>query len=226
MSENLSIIVPVYNEARTLATIMQAISSACPDAQLIYVNDGSKDASLAILKENARPNDIVLTKENGGKGSAIRMGLESATGAYTVIQDADLEYDPREIHQLLEAAQKTPGTAVFGSRFFHGKTPHIYWRFLMGNKTMTALMNILFFTHLTDTYTCYKLLPTDVFKNLHLRSNGFELEAEITARCLRRHISIIEIPISYHPRSIEEGKKINWKDAVKGALMMLKVRFE
>jgi hypothetical protein len=96
----------------------------------------------------------------------------------------------------------------------------------MGNKVMTAWMNILFFANLTDTYTCYKLLPTPLFQSLKLQSGGFEMEAEITARCLRRHIKIIEVPISYHPRSIEEGKKINWKDAVKGALKMVKVRFE
>jgi glycosyltransferase involved in cell wall biosynthesis len=226
MNAELSIIVPVYNEERTVTIIMTAISSACPDAQIIYVDDGSKDQSLTLLRAHARPTDLVLTKENGGKGSAIRLGLEHATGAYTVIQDADLEYVPTEILHLLDVAKQKPGTAVFGSRFFHGKTPHIYWRFLMGNKVMTAWMNLLFFAHLTDTYTCYKLLPTSVFKELHLKSNGFELEAEITARCLRRKISIIEIPISYHPRSIEEGKKINWKDAVKGALMMAKVRCE
>ncbi len=223
MSE-LSIIVPVYNEARTLEAIMSAISAACPDAQIVYVDDGSKDASLELLKKHARPSDLVLTKPNGGKGSAIRMGLEHATGTYTVIQDADLEYDPQEIHKLLAAAKAEPGAAVFGSRFFHGKTPHIYWRFLLGNKAMTALMNLLFFAALTDTYTCYKLLPTALFRNLKLTSGGFELEAEITAKCLRRWVHIVEIPISYHPRSIEEGKKINWKDAVKGAVMMVKVR--
>jgi dolichol-phosphate mannosyltransferase len=224
MEQDLSIIVPVYNEERTLAPIMEAISAACPNAHIIYVDDGSKDQSLEILKEHAKPNDLVLTKPNGGKGSAIRMGLEHATGTWTVIQDADLEYDPKEILMLLEKAKAEPGTVIFGSRFFHGKTPHIYWRFLLGNKTMTLLMNILFFSHLTDTYTCYKLLPTEIFKSLNLQSRGFELEAEITAKCLKKRIKIIEIPISYHPRSIEEGKKINWKDAVKGALMMLKIR--
>lgn len=224
MTPELSIIVPVYNEARTLEKIMPAIASACPEAQIVYVDDGSKDTSLELLRRQARPSDLVLTKPNGGKGSAIRVGLEQATGTYTVIQDADLEYDPKEIDLLLARATQEPGTVVFGSRFFHGKTPHIYWRFLMGNKVMTALMNILFLARLTDTYTCYKLLPTDLFRSLKLTSNGFELEAEITAKCLRKGTRIVEIPISYHPRSIEEGKKINWKDAVKGAVMMVMVR--
>ncbi len=224
MTPELSIIVPVYNEARTLETIMAAIVSACPDAQILYVDDGSKDASLDILKAHARPTDLVLTKPNGGKGSAIRMGLQDAKGLYTVIQDADLEYDPKEIHLLLQKAKEHADSVVFGSRFAHGKTPHIYWRFLLGNKTITGLLNVLFFTRLTDSYTCYKLLPTPLFRNLNLRSNGFELEAEIAAKCLKRGIAVLEVPISYHPRSIEEGKKINWKDAVKGAWMMMKIR--
>ena len=224
MQHELSIIVPVYNEAATVASIMDAITHSCPDAQIIYVDDGSSDDSLAILHAHARPTDIVLTKSNGGKGSAIRLGLAQANGTYTVIQDADLEYDPREIHLLLDAAREHPGSAIFGSRFFQGKTPHIYWRFLFGNKTLTGFLNLLFGSSLTDSYTCYKLLPTDVFRGLHLTSNGFELEAEIAAKCLKRGIGIHEVPISYRPRTIEQGKKIGWKDAIKGLLMMVKVK--
>lgn len=224
MTPALSIIVPVYNEARTLEAIMPAIVSACPDAQIVYVDDGSQDASLNLLRAYARPIDLVLTKPNGGKGSAIRMGLEHAHGLYTVIQDADLEYDPKEIHLLMQAATTSPDTVIFGSRFSHGKTPHIYWRFLLGNKAITALLNLLFWSHLTDSYTCYKLLPTPLFRSLTLESKGFELEAEIAAKCLKRGIPIREVPVSYHPRSIEEGKKISWKDAVKGAMMMVKIR--
>jgi len=221
----LSIIVPVYNEERTLVSIMHAINAACPEAQVVYVDDGSADTSLKILHEHARPQDVVVMKENGGKGSAIRLGLSHATGAYTVIQDADLEYDPKEIHLLLKAAEENPESAVFGSRFLQ-KNPRIYWRFLLGNKTLTAWLNLLFDAKLTDSYTCYKLLPTDVFKALDITSNGFELEAEIAGRCLRKGIKIVEIPVSYKPRSIAEGKKINWKDAVKGVWMMVKVRYE
>lgn len=224
MNPELSIIVPVYNEAKTLEAIMTALPAACPDAQIVYVDDGSKDDSLQILRAHTRPTDLVLTKENGGKGSAIRMGLQHTAGTYTVIQDADLEYDPTEIAHLLEAAKKEPNTVVFGSRFFHGKTPHIYWRYLMGNRAITMLLNILFFTHLTDSYTCYKLLPTPLFQSLNLQSRGFELEAEIAAKCLKKGVKIVEVPISYRPRSIEEGKKIRGKDAVKGGWMMIGVR--
>lgn len=224
MAPQLSILVPVYNEERTIATIMPAIARACPDAEIVYVDDGSGDQSLALLRANARPQDRVIAAPHGGKGAAIRRGLDEVKGLYTVIQDADLEYDPGQIPMLLRLAQEHPGCAVFGSRFLT-PNPNMYKRFLLGNKVLTAIMNILFFARLTDSYTCYKLLPSESFRGLGLQSDGFELEAEICARCLRRGIPIKELPITYHPRSIEEGKKIRFRDAVKGLLMMLKIRF-
>lgn len=224
MNEELTILVPVYNEERTLVSIMTALAERCPDAQVVYIDDGSKDRSLTILHSYARPADTVLTKPNGGKGSAIRMGLEHAKGKWTVIQDADLEYDPVQIADLLSAAKLKPGSAVFGSRFLQ-QNPNIYKRFLFGNKVMSACLNILYGSTLTDSYTCYKLLPTDVFKGLNLTSRGFELEAEICAKCLRKKILITEIPIAYKPRTIEEGKKISWKDAWKGMMTMVKLRW-
>lgn len=224
MKPTLSIIVPVYNEGKTVADIMATLQRAWPDAQVIYVDDGSKDDSLAVLKAHATPKDVVLTKPNGGKGSAIRMGLEKATGEYTVIQDADLEYDPTEIRMLLDEAVAHPGAVVFGSRFLR-PNPNIYKRFLMGNKAMTLALNALFFSHVTDSYTCYKLLPTDLFRSLHLTARGFELEAEICAKTLRKGVAIREVPISYKPRTIEEGKKIRFSDATKGVRTMLRIRF-
>lgn len=224
MRTELTIIVPVYNEERTLVSIMTALAEKCPDAQVVYVDDGSKDRSKTILHSYARPQDVVISKENGGKGSAILAGLEKAGGAYTVIQDADLEYDPSQIDMLLQEARRHPGSAVFGSRFLQ-KNPNIYKRFLLGNLVLTAWLNILYGSKLTDSYTCYKLLPTDAFRALKLTSRGFELEAEICAKCLRRKIPIRELPITYRPRTIEEGKKINWRDAVKGITAMLRYRF-
>ncbi len=225
MSHSLSIIVPVYNEARTLLLIMNALKEKCPTAQVIYVDDGSKDGSLAILKAHARQQDTVLTKLNGGKGSAIRMGLSEATGEFTVIQDADLEYDPAQIAMLVEEAIKYPGSAVFGSRFLQDN-PNIYKIFLMGNKFLTWLFNLLYRTNLTDSYTCYKLLPTMLFQSLDLVSRGFEMEAEICAKCAKKGIPIRELPITYKPRTIEEGKKINWKDAYKGVKKMVELRLK
>ncbi len=223
MTPELSVLVPVYNEAATVATIMDELVASCPDAQLIYIDDGSRDESLAIMKTRARVHDVVLTKPNGGKGSAIVLGLTKATGEYTVIQDADLEYHPKQIQQLLTEAKRLDGSAVFGSRFLTAN-PNIYKRFLIGNKVITGCLNLLFGSRLTDSYTCYKLLPTKVFQSLNITANGFELEAEIAAKCLKRGVRIVEIPVTYKPRTIEEGKKIGWKDAVRGAWMMLKIR--
>ncbi len=220
----LSILVPAYNEERTLKQMMDALVEHCADAELIYVDDGSKDGTLQVLKANARPQDIVLTKPNGGKGSAIREGLAKATGTYVTIQDADLEYHPRQIPTLLAEAERLGGdVCVFGSRFLTSN-PNIYYRYLAGNKVITLVLNILFFSRLTDSYTCRKLLPTALMKKMDIRSSGFEMEAEICAKALRARIPIVELPIEYRPRTIEEGKKINWKDAVKGVLMMLKIR--
>jgi dolichol-phosphate mannosyltransferase len=224
MQKELTVLVPVYNEAPTIGAVMKAITKALPESQIIYIDDGSHDASLHILRAHARGQDLVLTKENGGKGSAIRMGLEHAEGTYTVIQDADLEYEPREILSLLKTAKEHPLSAVFGSRFLT-PNPNIYRRYLLGNKVVTAVLNILFGSKLTDSYTCFKLLPTHLFRSLKLRSRGFELEAEICSKCLRHRIQIIERPVHYHPRTIAEGKKIGWRDAVKAVTTMLRIRF-
>lgn len=224
MTPQLTIIVPLYNEERTIAAVMDVLRKTHADAQVIYVNDGSRDRSEEILRANARPQDLVLTKENGGKGSAIRLGLEHAQAPFTVIQDADLEYEPAQIHEILKEAMSHPGSAVFGSRFLQ-PNPNIYKRFLLGNKLVTAWLNLLFRSRITDSYTCYKLLPTDLFRSLNLTSRGFEMEAEICAKCLKMGTCIREIPIRYHPRTIEEGKKINGKDAWKAITTMWKLKW-
>lgn len=220
----LTVLVPIYNEEATLAEVMHELNAALPESEIVYVDDGSKDSSLQILKREKRPQDIVVTKENGGKGSAIREGLKHATGEYCVIQDADLEYDPKEILTLLKEAQTHPRSIVFGSRFLT-KNPNIYSLYLLGNKTLTAIVNILFGGHLTDSYTCYKLFPTNILRSLPLTARGFELEAELAAYPLKFGHEIRECAITYKPRTFEEGKKINGKDAVKGILTMLKIKF-
>ncbi|MFH1443844.1 MAG: glycosyltransferase family 2 protein [Candidatus Peregrinibacteria bacterium] len=223
-SLRLAIIVPVYNEERTLEAIVPRIFAVCDEGtEVIFVDDGSKDRSLEILRRLARSQDQVITKPNGGKGDAIRTGLSYVHAPYVVIQDADTEYDPAEIRSLLTAALAAPGSVVFGSRFLK-LNPCLYRRFLWGNKVLSGMLSLLFFKRITDSYTCYKLLPTEIFRSLALRSTGFEMEAEISAKCLKRGIPVIEVPISYHPRTLEEGKKINIHDAWKGLLMMLKVR--
>lgn len=220
----LNVLVPAYNEERTIQRVMDAIVHALPESRIIYVDDGSSDRTLEILRKHARPTDTVLTKENGGKGSAIRMAIAKSDAEYSIIQDADLEYDPSEIRDLLKTAESHPGQVVFGSRFMR-PNPNIYPLYLLGNKTLTMILNLLFGARLTDSYTCYKLFPTKLLKSLHLQANGFELEAELTALPLKAGYSIIEHPISYRPRSFAEGKKIGWRDAVSGIWTMLRIRF-
>lgn len=220
---NLTIIVPVYNEERTIGEIMRRIVAANPEAQIIYVDDGSKDGSLALLRQNARSQDLVLTKENGGKGSAIRFAIPHAKGKFIVIQDADLEYDPQEIRTLLQEAQAHPGSAIFGSRFLT-PNPNLYKRYLFGNKVVTFFLNCLFGGSLTDSYTCYKLFPAELLQKFPLKANGFEVEAEFCAYVLKKKIPIREVPIHYAPRSLAEGKKIRFTDALRGITTMIKIR--
>jgi glycosyltransferase involved in cell wall biosynthesis len=167
---------------------------------------------------------IFRAKENGGKGSAIRLGMNHATRPFTVIQDADLEYSPSELKGLLSYAETHSGEIVFGSRFLK-PNPNLYKRYLLGNKIMTLCVNILFGSHLTDSYTCYKLFPTEILKSIPLTARGFELEAELCAYPLKRKIKIHELPITYNPRSLAEGKKIRFKDAWKGIITLLKIRW-
>ncbi len=221
----LHVIVPVYNEEKTLLNVMKKLEKTLPNANIIYVNDGSNDASLEILQKNARPQDIVLTKENGGKGSALRLGIASATAEYCVIQDADLEYNPEDIVLLLEKAEANLGSIIFGSRFLK-TNPTMYPLFLLGNKILTWFLNMLFWSNISDSYTCYKLFPTKILQSIPLQGDGFEIEAELCAYPLKLKKKIIEIPITYAPRSFEEGKKIRAKDALKGILTMIKIRFK
>jgi glycosyltransferase involved in cell wall biosynthesis len=205
---SLNVLVPVYNEARTLERVMDALTVALPESRIIYVNDGSTDGTKDILEKKKRPQDTVIAR---------------ADADYCVIQDADLEYDPAEIKDLLKAAGSGNGI-VFGSRFLRPNA-NIYPLYLLGNKTLTFILNCLFCGRLTDSYTCYKLFPTKVLQSLPLKADGFELEAELAALPLKMGYGVTEVPVSYHPRTFEEGKKIGARDAVKGILTMLRIRF-
>lgn len=212
MKQRLSIVVPAFNEEATLPMIIERLHRACPFAQCIFVDDGSKDSSLAIMRRLARPEDIVLTKPNGGKGSAVRMGYQHATGVYTIVQDADLEYSPEEIPLLLAYAEEHHLSALFGSRRLKEQKQFTHVTAFVGGSLLTVICNLLFRTHLTDQPTCYKLVRTDILHSMVLRANDFRFDPEITALLARRGIPIAEYPISYHPRSFAEGKKIGLKD--------------
>ncbi len=209
----LSIIIPVYNEEKTLEEIINRVHKSCGDfSEIIFVDDGSKDSSLEIIKRLARSGDKILTKENGGKGSAVRMGFKKATGKYVIVQDSDLEYSPEEIAGLLKFAEDNDYKAVFGSRRLKKQKQFMHLTTFIGGSMLTPICNLLFGTKLTDQPTCYKLVRNDILKTIPLKENYFGIEPELTAHLARRKIYIAEYPISYNPRTFKEGKKIRLKD--------------
>lgn len=222
----LSIVVPVYNEERTLPTIMAAIVKHCGDfSEVIYVDDGSKDGSLAILKANARPQDTVVTKPNGGKGSAVRMGYSHARGVYTIVQDADLEYNPADIPLLLEVAERNNAESVFGSRRLKQQKQFAHMTTFLGGSLLTLICNVIYGVRMTDQPTCYKMVRTDILQTFPLKENDFRFDPELTVFLLRRKCKILEAPISYIPRTYAEGKKIVWQDWFKWVWVFVTLRF-
>ncbi|MBM3230719.1 glycosyltransferase family 2 protein [Candidatus Peregrinibacteria bacterium] len=226
-SPRLSIVVPVYNEERTLREIIARVLKACGEfSEVIFVDDGSSDASLGILKELARPQDTVLTKQNGGKGSAVRKGYEVTKGKYVIVQDADLEYSPEEIPALLAYAEQNGVQALFGSRRLKRQKQFVHIGHFIGGTLLTHICNLLYGSRLTDQPTCYKMVRGDLLKTLPLRESDFRFDPELTVMLLRRRVHIHEQPISYHPRSMEEGKKINWRDWFKWVWVFVTLRFQ
>lgn len=222
----LSIIMPIYNEEKTLAEITRRVIQACGAfAEIIFVDDGSTDQSLAIARSLARQEDVVITKPNGGKGSAVRAGYERAKGIYVVTQDADLEYDPKELKIMLEFAEAEEMPAVFGSRRIKKQRQYAHVKFYIGGTVLTWIFNILYGYHLTDQPNCYKMLRRDVLQTFRLTENDFRLDSELTALLGRAHLPIAEVPTSYHPRSVAEGKKIRAIDWFKAVWVFLKFRF-
>nr|WP_290669148.1 glycosyltransferase family 2 protein [Ardenticatena sp.] len=226
----LSIIIPVFNEERTLRDILERVRQA-PTAglerEVIVVDDGSTDASPQILREEARRGDIrvFFHTYNQGKGAAVRTALNNVTGDIVLIQDADLEYDPREYPKLLEPILEGRAHVVYGSRFLGGPRKAMLFWHMVGNKVLTFVTNILYDSILSDMETCYKVFRTDVIRPIPLRSRRFEFEPEITAKVLKRGYRIYEVPISYNGREYEEGKKITWRDGVIALWTLIKYRF-
>lgn len=207
----LSVIVPVYNEQETVATILKKLVKQKDVFEVIVVDDGSTDRSVKEIKKVKSPKIKLFSKENGGKGTAFRYGLAKATGDYVLIQDADLEYDPEDIPLLVDPVKKGRVEVVYGSRFLGAHSNLLFWHRL-GNQFLNILINILYNTTLSDMETCYKLIPREVLLDLDLKSNSFDMEPEITCKMLKRGIKIFEVPISYVGRDFSEGKKITWRD--------------
>jgi glycosyltransferase involved in cell wall biosynthesis len=227
--ELLSIIVPVYNEARTVrAVVERLLSIELPVArEILVVDDGSTDGTRDVLDgiEGDRLAVTVLRAErNGGKGSAIRRGLARATGSIIAIQDADLELDPQQIARLVEPIVGGKTAVVYGSRFMNGAAA-APWITVVANRVLTATTNALYGASITDMETCYKLMRTDVARSLKLTANRFDIEPEIPARLLRGGHAIHELPVTFDPRSRAQGKKIGWRDGVRALQVLLVERF-
>jgi glycosyltransferase involved in cell wall biosynthesis len=215
----LSVIMPVFNEESTVAEILQRLVTVAEVSEVIVIDDGSTDSSEKEVKSvmNSRKKGSkkikYFSKENGGKGSAVRLGLTKVSGDYTMIQDADLEYDPEDIPELLKPIKKRQVKVVYGSRFLGPHSNLLFWH-RAGNALLNLVVNILYNTTLSDMETCYKVLPTKLFKSLNIKANKFDMEPEITCKVLKRGYKIFEVPITYIGRDFDEGKKITWRDGV------------
>lgn len=224
----LSIIIPCYNEQETVGLILnQLFLLPGIDKEIIAVNDASADGTKSQLEacQKKFPSLIILThQQNQGKTAAIRTGLASATGDYTIIQDADLEYDPQDIPALYSYAISENKPAVYGSRRLNKNNRYSYFSFFIGANIITWFGNRLFSQNLTDIETCYKLIRTDLLKSLKISSNNFVFENEVTAKISRKGIKIAELPISYHPRSKAQGKKIKFHHGIEALIAMISYR--
>jgi len=231
----LSIIIPVYNEEKTLKKLLYKVKRVkLPDSfskEIIVVDDGSSDSSPRILRTIQGIN-FIPHKINRGKGAAIRTGLQNCKGEVIIIQDADLEYNPEDYPSLLRPILSGRSKVVYGTRLktlplvLLGKDKTPFVSHYLGNRFLSFITNILYGAKLTDMETCYKVFKKEIVQKIKLVSNRFEIEAEITAKILRQGYSIVEVPIKTNPRGYDEGKKITWRDGVQALWLVLKYRFQ
>lgn len=224
---NLSVIIPVYNEVKNIEEIIKRVQTTKLAKEILVVDDGSQDGTREILQglDGKKKVHVILHKKNQGKGAAVVTGMKAAKGDVLLIQDADLEYDPRDYPMLLQPIQEGLADVVYGSRFLGG--PHrvaMFWH-QVANQLLTFLTNILYDSILTDMETGYKVFHRKVIEGMNIKARRFNFEPEFTAKILKRKYRIFEVPISFNPRDYAEGKKIKFKDAFEAVWTLLKYRF-
>jgi len=224
----LSIIMPVFNELSTLEAILKRVEAVQLADEIILVDDGSSDGTRGLfpaLEKQYSDLRIILHEINQGKGAAVRTGIQAARGDLILIQDADLEYDPRDIKLLLDPIEEGNADVVYGSRFLGApRRVAMFWH-MVANKLLTLMTNLLYNSILTDMETGYKLFKREIIQDIPLRSRRFDFEPEVTAKLLKRKIRIFEVPISFNPREYSEGKKIGLADAFEAVWTLVKYRF-
>jgi dolichol-phosphate hexosyltransferase len=222
----LSVMMPIYNEERTLATILGHVLERPEVGEVLAVDDGSRDRSWEILTQIAERDPRVRTfrqTENAGKGAALRRAIAELRHPFALVQDADLEYDPRDYPALLGPLLEGRADVVYGRRGFGGRTAYSFW-FVLGNKGVTLASNVLFDSYISDMETGYKVLRSELWQRLNLKGNRFDIEPDITAGILRLGYPIHEVPIHYYARSREEGKKLTWMDGLRAIGILVKLR--
>ncbi len=225
----LSIVIPVYNEEKTLAEIVRRVQATPYDKELIIVDDASTDRSRDILRQLVQEYDNIrpfFHDRNQGKGAALRTGFSHVKGDVVLIQDADLEYNPIDYPELLKPIERGVADVVYGSRLI-GAAPHrvlFFWHYV-GNKVVTTLSNMFTNLNLTDMETCYKVFKAEVLKDIQIKSNRFGVEPELTAKIAKKRWRIYEVPISYDGRDYSEGKKITWRDGIAAVYYIIRFRF-
>ena len=226
--KKLSIIIPVFNERATVEKIVRKVknvSLSC-EKEIVLVDDGSLDGTREILEKMAAEDasvTVLFHEKNRGKGSAVKTGLSKITGDFTIIQDADLEYDPEDYQRLIVPVLKDKAVVVYGSRFTGEHRNMFFWH-LLGNRFLSLVTNILYNTTISDMETCYKLFQTAILKSITLKSKKFDFEPEVTAKVLKKGIRIYEVPISYAGREFSEGKKITWRDGFAACWALVRYR--
>jgi glycosyltransferase involved in cell wall biosynthesis len=222
-----SFLVPAYNESATIEALLDAVWALDLDKQIVVVDDGSTDGTADIVERwrDGRDGVVFLRQENRGKGAAVRAAIPHTDGDISVIQDADLEYDPADVPALIEPIERGVADVVFGSRLSGGRPQraYLFWH-LVGNRFLSLLTNVLYNTTLSDMETGYKAFRTEILRSLELRQDDFAIEPEITAKICKRKLRVYELPIAYYGRTYAEGKKITWRDGFKAIRVLFGVR--